>query len=291
MIVDKGKHYLYRHIRLDRDEVFYVGIGTKYGNRNFKTSTSEYYRALHKTHRGPIWKRISTKTNYEVEIILESDDYEFIKKKEIEFILLYGRIDLETGTLANLTNGGDGLLGGVHSAETKAKMSRSNDNSHFSKEQKDKFMKAGWEAVKKPILQYDLEGSFVKEWESIREAAHSLNIHEANISACTLGKYNHAGHFIWIDKVGEILPKIETSQRIRNLNNYHLRKDRLSKGIYLNKSRIEMINILDNTIKEYSSIKECELATGIKSFYICRLLASGKIYKKQYKFNYQKSIK
>lgn len=25
-----GKHYLYRHIRLDKNEPFYIGIGTKY---------------------------------------------------------------------------------------------------------------------------------------------------------------------------------------------------------------------------------------------------------------------
>lgn len=32
MIVSNGKYYLYRHIRLDTNEVFYVGIGTKRGS-------------------------------------------------------------------------------------------------------------------------------------------------------------------------------------------------------------------------------------------------------------------
>lgn len=29
MIVDNGKYFLYRHIRLDKNEVFYIGIGSK----------------------------------------------------------------------------------------------------------------------------------------------------------------------------------------------------------------------------------------------------------------------
>lgn len=103
MIVENGLYFLYRHIRLDKNEVFYVGIGKKQKYCNYK-------RAFALDHRNIFWKRIVAKTNYEIEIILESDDYEFIKKKEIEFVALYGRRDLSLGTLVNLTDGGDGTL-------------------------------------------------------------------------------------------------------------------------------------------------------------------------------------
>jgi hypothetical protein len=43
--------------------------------------------------------------------MLESDDYEFIKNKEVEFIKLYGRKDLNKGTLVNLTDSGEGSSG------------------------------------------------------------------------------------------------------------------------------------------------------------------------------------
>ena len=105
MILDNGKYYLYRHIRLDTNEVFYVGIGTKNITNYIKT---KYYRAFDLRNRNKFWKAITAKTEYEVEIMLESDDYEFIKQKEIEFIALYGRRDLDKGTLVNLTDGGDG---------------------------------------------------------------------------------------------------------------------------------------------------------------------------------------
>lgn len=112
MTQQEGKHYLYRHIRLDKNEPFYIGIGTK-------TLRCQYERANSKASRSSIWKNIVKKTEYEIEILLESDDYEFIKQKEIEFIKMYGRIDKGTGTLSNLTNGGDGTLGRVVTEEVK----------------------------------------------------------------------------------------------------------------------------------------------------------------------------
>ena len=91
MLKNTGKYYLYRHIRLDKNEPFYIGVGTKVNKKSFLKVTSEYVRAYSKTRRNKIWIDIVSKTDYEVEILLESDNYEFIKQKEIEFIALYGR--------------------------------------------------------------------------------------------------------------------------------------------------------------------------------------------------------
>jgi hypothetical protein len=120
--------YLYRHIRLDKDVPFYIGIGID----------SSYYRANSKKSRNDHWNKIVNKTDYEVEILFEHDDYDFIKEKEIEFIALHGRSDLGLGTLCNLTNGGDGCLGLVHSDEAKLKMSIPNKGKIISEEQRRK---------------------------------------------------------------------------------------------------------------------------------------------------------
>jgi hypothetical protein len=120
--------YLYRHIRLDKNVPFYIGIGID----------NSYSRANSKKSRNDHWNKIINKTDYEVEILFEHDDYDFIKEKEIEFIALHGRSDLGLGTLCNLTNGGDGCLGLVHSDEAKLKMSIPNKGKIISEEQRRK---------------------------------------------------------------------------------------------------------------------------------------------------------
>lgn len=96
-------YYLYRHIRNDKNEPFYIGVGTDKGKKR------HYNRSREVSNRNSLWKKIVVKTEYQIEIMMESDDYDFILNKEIEFIALYGRIDLHTGSLANLTSGGKGV--------------------------------------------------------------------------------------------------------------------------------------------------------------------------------------
>lgn len=110
--------YLYRHIRLDKNEPFYIGIGLK-DNDNYKRAYQIQSR------RNIIWKRIVSKTKICVEILMDNMPENFIKQKEIEFIKLYGRIDLGNGTLANLTDGGEGSNGIVVSEKTRLKLSES----------------------------------------------------------------------------------------------------------------------------------------------------------------------
>lgn len=106
--------YVYRHIRLDTNQPFYIGIGID--------NKGKYYRANNRHGRNNYWKNIVKKTNYEIEILFEHEDKDLIKQKEIEFIKLYGRIDIKTGILVNMTDGGDGCFNHVCSDETKEKL-------------------------------------------------------------------------------------------------------------------------------------------------------------------------
>lgn len=100
MIVEEGKYYLYRHIRLDKNEPFYIGVGTKHGKR--KDRTNLYSRAYARNSRNKIWKDITNKSSFRVEILMESNDYDFILRSEAYFIKLYGRIFNHTGCLSNI---------------------------------------------------------------------------------------------------------------------------------------------------------------------------------------------
>ena len=61
------KYYIYRHIRLDTDEVFYIGRGTK--SKTFsKTIENEYKRAYSKK-RSSFWENITNKTKTKKTIV------------------------------------------------------------------------------------------------------------------------------------------------------------------------------------------------------------------------------
>jgi hypothetical protein len=101
--------YVYRHIRLDKNEPFYIGIG----------SDETYNRAYKTKGRSKYWENISI-NGYEVEILMDNITWEDACKKEVEFISMYGRKDLGQGTLVNLTNGGDGSPGVIVSEKTRS---------------------------------------------------------------------------------------------------------------------------------------------------------------------------
>jgi hypothetical protein len=101
--------YVYRHIRLDLNEPFYIGIGCK----------KEFKRAYDFKNRSNFWLKINNKTTIEVEILFENLTKKQASDKEKEFVALYGRKDNGTGILCNMTDGGDGILNCIRSEKTK----------------------------------------------------------------------------------------------------------------------------------------------------------------------------
>ena len=49
----------------------------------------------------------------------------------------------------------------------------------------------------KKVYQYDLDGNFIKEYDSVTEAAKRTGGYKSNISACCLGKVKSACGFTW----------------------------------------------------------------------------------------------
>jgi len=296
-------HFLYRHIRQDKNQPFYIGIGTK--KKWFTDFETEYRRAFEKTNRTTYWKNITNKTNYKVEILFESDDYNFIKQKEIEFIALYGRYDLGKGTLTNLTDGGEGTLGMIISKETRKRMSisgkgkvrngvviyqydlfgkfikewpnmrtterelglvigsigkcfkgtyKQTGDSFWSKEKLDYFINPYVKKSKK-VYQYNLEGNFIKEWDSTQSAATYYNCCRGTINQCTI-KTSYSGvGFIWsYEKKTKIIPRKKES----------------------NRKKIYQYNLDDNFIKEWGSLREIynelfsdKIFKNLKKYILC----------------------
>lgn len=104
--------YIYRHIRLDINQPFYIGIG----------SDTEYKRANSNHNRTKYWKNIVSKTAYRIDIIMDNLTWEEACEKEKEFIQLYKR-KCDGGILCNLTLGGEGVQGLKHSEKSRQLMS------------------------------------------------------------------------------------------------------------------------------------------------------------------------
>lgn len=116
------KYYTYIHIRNDTNAIFYVGIGTK-GKQDLKYNTYTRAKAIHVDNS--IWLKIVKKTTWKYEIVFESDIRSEVEQEEIRLIEKYGRICDNSGTLSNLTLGGESNLGYTHTPEAREKISNS----------------------------------------------------------------------------------------------------------------------------------------------------------------------
>jgi len=226
--------YVYRHIRNDKNEPFYIGIG----------SDLTYKRANEKTRRNNIWKSIINKTNYNIEILFDNISINESKLKEIEFIKLYGRIDLGTGSLTNMTSGGDGINDRVFTEEYRRKLSEAakkrlpqpqlqliieyrKTKFKFTKEIREKLSKAskGRKLKESQIIKlkervgeknpmFGIKGKLnsnylgdiiafkngIKfgQYEGVHDCARELNISATKISACLNGRRNMTGGYTFL---------------------------------------------------------------------------------------------
>lgn len=187
--------YVYRHIRLDKNEPFYIGIGSDMTNK----------RASERARRSELWKKIVAKSDYEIEILFDDITYDEAKLKEIEFIKLYGRIDLNNGTLANLTDGGDGTIN--PSQESRLKMSQI----HKGRKNSDALMELliNRKGKKNPafgitgarcknfkgFIEVSKDGIYIGKYEGIRHCAESLGVAATKVSAVINGRRNHTGGY------------------------------------------------------------------------------------------------
>lgn len=203
--------YVYQHIRLDNDSVFYIGIGS---------DTQGYYsRAKRKSYRSEYWERIVKKAGYRIEIVKDGITWEEAKEIEREMIRKIGR-----DKLCNLTDGGDGVLGWVpddetrrtwsdqrkgapssftgrkHSEETKKKLSeRMKGNTiwkgrHQSDETKKKLSQAKKgqpSPMRKKVM--CIETGVV--YDSCEEAARILGLPKNGVNRAASGVRKHTGGF------------------------------------------------------------------------------------------------
>ena len=97
---------------------------------------------------------------------------------------------------------------------------------------------------KKKIYQFDMDGNFIKEWDSINECSRYLNLNMHGIELVLHGKCKHHKNFYFN------FLKLDKNNVINNINNFII-KSRNRK--YLN---IKQLDKEGNQIKNWRDVKE-----------------------------------
>lgn len=186
------------------------------------------------------WINKELSEGYEI-IIEELDSVNFQENESWEWLEQYwiSQMKIWGFNITNLTDGDDGnknqhfsketiqkraekLRGIPRDLETRRKISESHKGKILSEETKNKVSNSIKELQGRRILQYDLDGNKIKEWDCIVDAAKQLNIDKANIGHCCSHKENHnsAGGFIWryIEDSTPVIKYTSNSICVLNLN-------------------------------------------------------------------------
>lgn len=167
--------YVYIHKRLDNEEIFYVGIGLK-------------YRSNEKKGRSLFWHKVVNKYGYSIDIIAKNLPRELACNIEKSLIKYYGKRVDNTGTLVNFTDGGEGICGLKHSEYTKKLISAN---------RKGKNLNNGWLPKNKNRAKKILDVSTMITYNSIHEAALSLNMKRQTLNAQLRGQNANKTNLIY----------------------------------------------------------------------------------------------
>jgi hypothetical protein len=213
------------------NEIFYVGKGNR---RRMYDHEKDVIKGKYPNNNRHLYYKIKKILKSEKKIIyfkpVDNVDEITALIKESEEIKKIGRADLNLGTLCNHTDGGEGSTGYHHSETHKQSLRQYNP---------------GGIKTSFPILQFDLLGNFLKEWNSCSQASKQLfGIGKIFVRQISVAARNHQSYnnFIWIFK---------TDTMIKN-NTIDLSKIKIRDGV-------KTLKQLDNTgyvIKTWNSISE-----------------------------------
>lgn len=119
---------VYIHKKLSNGEIFYVGVAARMD------------RPYSRHNRNKYWHNTVNKYGYTVHIVRDNLTYCCALTLEKILIGIYGRKDLNTGSLTNMTDGGEGTIN--ISNETRLKISRAKKGISVSEETKIKISKS-----------------------------------------------------------------------------------------------------------------------------------------------------
>jgi len=200
----------------------YIGQTTKKLKRRKAQHISDLSMGKHtNTYLQNAWNKYG-KEAFEISILLECETLEELNEKEIYYINQEKSMYYQNGY--NIEYGGSNYeRPPIIGEKVREKLST-------------------------PVLQYDKQGNFIREWSSITEAQD--NTIANNISNVVTGKMQSSGGFMWRYKTDNYPKKIEP------YNNTY--------GDYA-KKKVAQYDLDGNLIKVWDSITEAQKETGTKA--------------------------
>lgn len=242
-------------------EPFYVGKGHDKRSGDHITEAKNILNKEMKINKKNFPEINLYKINKILKIIRENSDIPIILKIEENLLEKYsfklekkciktiGRHDLKKGPLTNLTDGGEGTSGILVSEETRLKHSTS-------------------------VLQFDLNGQLIKEWKNIKTVTKKFNLSKTSLQHIIKKNIRIHNNNIWFYK------KEFKDKQIPQLLNIELIKELIkNKENQYGRKKIIQFSKDGTLIKEWSSIKEASIATGITENQISRVCSGVVNYK------------
>jgi len=173
-----NKYYVYAHINLTTNVIFYVGKG-------FNGRDTSLYR------RSKYWCRIVNKYGYDIIRLEDGLTNEESLEREKYWINRIGR-KINNGTLINMTDGGDGgdtISKHPNRGEIILKISKANKGilnpNYGSKLVNESFKKKQSESnSKKPLKVTDTETGEIFFFKNSKECALTLGVNSSNVRKC-----------------------------------------------------------------------------------------------------------
>jgi hypothetical protein len=173
-------------------------------------------RSRFRTYHSARWIRslIKKKLKPILEILEECNELNWVEREKYWIAFYREKFDL-----TNVLDGGnDGPIKTRLGSKWSAKQRMNNRiarkgmkvvHTKEGNEKRKKGIRAYFDKIKKAVLQYDLEGNFIKEWASAVDAGAAIGVSYSNInSCCKSNKTLTAGGSQWKYKSGEIQQKI-----------------------------------------------------------------------------------
>lgn len=170
--------------------------------------------------------------------------------------------------LTNNTDGGDGNY--KFTPDVIEKLSRQ----RVGKKQSAETIAKRVQHLHKSVLQYDLEGNFIKKWDSIKSAAEAFNISYQNITAAISGKYRMAANYQWSLDSENFVTKIDSVRKVER------------------PTKRRAVLYYDNfgNVTQFSSIGEASEILKTSYSFISKSLTKNKKSKKYGRFEYLKPV-